>query len=77
VTEPSTKSDKRDKVFLPKDFEESRDRAIDKALAAYWKDMQMGPTATLARMFFRAGFIAGQKFEEAEKWRKMIAGINL
>jgi hypothetical protein len=76
VAQTTPESGNRGKVFLPKDFEERRDRAIAKALEGYWEDMQLGVTATMVRLAFKAGFIAGQEFEEGEKWRKMMAGIG-
>ena len=76
MAQANPKSGNRGKVFLPKDFEERRDRAIKKALGKYWEDMQLGVTATMVRLAFKAGFIAGQEFEEGEKWRKMMAGIS-
>lgn len=70
------KSDKYDNVFLPDTFEERKERAMKKALDVYWKDKQLGPTATMMRLAFYAGFRAGMEFEDAEKWRKMMEQIN-
>jgi len=39
-------------------------------------DKQLGPTATMVRLAFNAGFEAGMEFEDAEKWRKMMEQIN-
>lgn len=40
----------------------SKEEYINEALAEYWKDMQLGITATIVRLAFTAGFMAGENY---------------
>lgn len=58
------------------EYELAKERAMRDALEAYWKDKQLGPTATMVRLAFEAGFSAGMVFEDEQKWQRLMFEIS-
>lgn len=58
------------------EYEKAKARAMRDGLEEYWKDKQLGVTATMVRLAYEAGFKDGMIFEDEQKWQRLMFEIS-